>query len=217
MTTAVLFDLDGTLIDTTQAILESMVHTVRLFTGKTLGVSELRPFLGVPLDDTLRELLPKHFEEAREEYVRHNLGVHGSAVKAFPGALDTVRSLQEMDYPTALVTSKRRRSAEADLTALGFSDLFRATVCYDDTEAHKPDPEPILLALERIDMRSGRAFMVGDSIWDIRAAKNADSRGPVRVISVGAAYGPTGGEALKTEAPEHLIHNIGELIPIVTR
>jgi pyrophosphatase PpaX len=212
---AVLFDLDGTLIDTTNAIVQSLRHTVWYFTGEKRDLDGFRKYLGITLDDAMRELVPSDPDAAREIYVEHNLARHEELVKAFPGAESTLKTLRKSAVRTAIVTSKRRNSAAVGLRITGLEGLFDAEVYYDDTERHKPDPEPILRALDLLGITEGKVLMVGDSIYDVRAAKNAqlvlDS---IEIKSVGAAYGPSGREILLRELPDFLIADLAEILTI---
>lgn len=209
---AVLFDLDGTLIDTTSAILRSLQHTLWHFTGEKRDLDSFRQYIGIPLDDAMRVIVPSDPEAAREVYVRHNLGIHDELVRGFPGAVFTLKTLKENGIRLAVVTSKRRRTAQAGIDLAGLTGLFDAEVFFDDTERHKPDAEPILKALDLLGLWGGKALMVGDSVYDIRAAKNAAlAQGSVRVKSAGAAYGPSGREILLQEQPDFIIDKLDEL------
>ncbi|HHY76263.1 MAG TPA: HAD-IA family hydrolase [Firmicutes bacterium] len=213
---AVLFDLDGTLIDTTQAILDSLQYTVRYFTGETRDKEQFRKYAGVPLDEVLMDLLPDHIEEARDVYIRHNLSLHDEMVRAFPGTIETLEELRRRGVKLAIVTSKRRPSAMFGLKATGLLGRFDAMVFYDDVTKHKPEPEPILKALELLGIEKGTVLMVGDSTYDIRAARSADARlEDIVVKSAGAAYGPFGREVLSKENPDYILDSIGEVISVL--
>ncbi len=145
---AVLFDLDGTLIDTTQAILESLKHTIHHFIGVTPKDSELRPYMGLPLFDQFARLLPGNEDKACQVYVEHNLSIHKRCVKPFPGVTSTLKKLKAHGIKLGLVTSKRRHTAMVGLEIAGIQSIFDAMVFCDDTIKHKPDPAPILKALD---------------------------------------------------------------------
>jgi pyrophosphatase PpaX len=212
---AVLFDLDGTLIDTTSAILASLQHTLWYFTGEKWEKERFRAYLGITLDDVLRDLVPDHAEEARDVYVKHNLEMHKEAVKPFPGTLKTLRELKKRGIKLAIVTSKRRHSALVGLGVTGLQGYFDAMVFFEDTSLHKPDAEPVLKALDLLGVQRGSVLMVGDSVYDIRAAKNADALlRHVDIKSAGAAYGPSGRALLSEERPDYLLDSVSDVLTI---
>ncbi|HEX2987830.1 MAG TPA: HAD-IA family hydrolase [Chloroflexota bacterium] len=214
---AVLFDLDGTLLDTTEAIISSLKHTVHEFTGRTPELSELRPYMGLPLADTFACLTPGRVQEACDCYVEHNLAVHKDLVRAYPGVNCTIEALRRCGIKRGLVTSKRRRTAQLGLEIAGLAGAFDAMVFYGDTEKSKPDPEPVMLALKLLglDTAEGRVIFVGDSPWDVRAARNASPLGPGLVIMAAAVtYGATAAEVLKKENPDYLLDSITQILPL---
>jgi pyrophosphatase PpaX len=117
---------------------------------------------------------------------------------------------------SAVVTSKRRRSATFGMEATGLLGLFDATVVYEDTSRHKPEPDPILKALDLLGIQKGSVLMVGDSVYDIRAAKNADALlKKVEVKSAGAAYGPSGRDVLTKENPDYILDSVGQVLSVL--
>ncbi|HHY44317.1 MAG TPA: HAD-IA family hydrolase [Firmicutes bacterium] len=216
MLDAVLFDLDGTLIDTTQAIVTSLQYTLWYFTGEKRDKEHFRIYLGVPLDEVLKDLVPDHAAEARDIYVEHNLSMHDEMVRLFPGTLETIEKLRSRNVKLAVVTSKRRRSATFGMEVTGLLGLFDATVFYEDTTRHKPEPDPILKALDLLGIREGSVLMVGDSVYDIRAAKNADALlKEVEVKSAGAAYGPSGRDVLTKENPDYILDSVSQVLSVL--
>lgn len=180
---AVLFDLDGTLLDTTEAILESFKHTIHHFTGRIPAEEEIRPYMGLPLRDQFSIFLPGNEDEACKVYVEHNLSIHKDRVRPFPGVQETLDALRENGVITALVTSKRRETANHGLYIAGIENMFDAMVFYDDTKEHKPHPAPIIKAITDVADRKHsntptkemHVLFVGDSPTDIDATKNAQS------------------------------------------
>ncbi|MGI6644058.1 MAG: HAD family hydrolase [Bacillota bacterium] len=210
---AVLFDLDGTLLDTTKAILASLRHTVEYFTGTIPPTGVLQKTMGIPLVDVLESLLPGRTQEALQVYVDHNLRVHKDFVKPYPGVIETLNALKSGGIRLGLVTSKRRHSAQVGLKSACIGDSFEAIVCHDDTDKHKPDPTPLLMALESMGIASGTVLMVGDTIFDIRAAKNADGALPgLRVKSGAVTYGGGLRGDLSSEEPDFLFDDIREVL-----
>lgn len=215
---AVLFDLDGTLLDTTEAILSSLKHTVKYFTGREPNLIELRPYMGLPLTVIFSGLVPDHVEEACDVYVRHNLAVHKDLVRLYPGVREVLAALREQDIKIAVVTSKRRATVEVGFKLTGVDGAFDAVVCHDDVTRPKPDPEPVLKALELLHVDtsgSRRVLVVGDSPWDVRAGKNAAAALPGLSIKTAAVtYGATAEDILEKENPDYVLRAIGEVLPI---
>ncbi len=218
---AVLFDLDGTLLDTTEAIILSFLYTVKKYTGREPSMEELQPLMGLPLVDVFRVLTPGKIEEANATYVEHNIALHKDHVKPYPGVMETVEVLKNCGVKLAIVTSKRRRTATVGLENAGLPDKFNAIVCHGDTAKAKPDPEPVLLALRLLGVDkplSGRlveVLFVGDSQWDVRAAKNAAAILPyVKMTTAAVTYGACAGSVLRDENPDYLLDSITGVLPI---
>lgn len=214
---AVLFDLDGTLLDTTAAIISSLKHTVRHFTGRTPDLADLRPYMGLPLADTFACLTPGKVQEACDVYVEHNLAVHKDLVRAYPGVNETIEALRRYGVRRALVTSKRRPTAQLGLQIAGLTGAFDALVFHGDTQKSKPDPEPVLLALRllNLDAAQGQVIFVGDSPWDVRAAKNASPLVPgLKMTTAAVTYGVTAADVLREENPDYLLNSITEILAL---
>lgn len=238
----VLFDLDGTLLDTEEAILKSIQYTVAHFTGEYKPTESYKKFLGLPLIDVFSQLVPEHPEEACRVYVDHNLMIHPQMVKGFPGARDILLRLRESGVRLGLVTSKRRKSAEVGLELAHISGLFQVLVCHGETSRAKPDPEPVLRALQLMGLFQGKtegppsdrvkcenyelngcikanALLVGDSPFDIRAAKNASrvlekSSSGIVLKSAAVTYGAYSREVLEMEKPDFIIDSIWQVLSI---
>jgi pyrophosphatase PpaX len=192
----VLFDLDGTLIDSTRLILDSYHHTMRVHRGRTFPDSEWLAGLGTPLRVQFRRFTadPAEIERMTATYREWNLTHHDAMVRAFPGAVEAVRALRDRGIRLGIVTSKNRGGVERGLAVAGFDGLFEAIVTSDDLEASKPDPAPVLAALERLGAAPDHTLFVGDSPHDIAAGRNAGTR------TAGCLWGPfpretTGGGA----------------------
>lgn len=211
---AVLFDLDGTLLNTTEAIFASLRHTMEHFTGTSPDLSVLQKTMGVPLVDVFESLLPGRAQEACEVYVAHNLSIHGRLVRAYPGVNETLAALKAAGIPLGIVTSKRRNSAEVGVQSAGIKGFFEAIVCHEDTDRHKPDPAPLLTALNSMGISGGHVLMVGDTIFDIVAAKNANGILPGLRVSAGAVtYGAGLKDSLVAVEPDFLFDSVHEVLP----
>jgi pyrophosphatase PpaX len=194
---AVLYDLDGTLLDSFGLILESFRHTRRVHFGDVIDDAIFRNGIGTPLRAQLGTMARSEAElEAMvTTYVTHNLEHHDSLVSAYEGAVESVEKLRDAGIKLALVTSKMRRGAEMGLRFLGLMDAFPVQVCADDVTRGKPDPEPVLLALSQLGVEPGRAAFVGDSPHDILSGNAAG------VMTVAASWGPFLEQALHDARP----------------
>lgn len=206
---AVLFDLDGTLLDTKEAIIASLVYTVEKFTGRKPGVCEIQSLFGLTLSDQMKMLCPERAEEMVKAYVRHNLRQHRRTVKVFPGVSHTLQTLRDMGCRLAVVTSKRRRSAIFGLRLFSLDRYFDALVCAEDVENHKPHPEPVLKALTLLGVPPAESVTVGDSVYDIQAGRAAGT------FTAACLYGMGRREELSASAPDVLLRNIFELVLVL--
>ncbi len=212
---AVLFDLDGTLLDTTQAIFSSLRHTLKHFTGTIPPDNVLQDTMGVPLIEVLESLIPGRAQEAAQVYVEHNLNMHKNLVQPYPGVHRTLEVLKKTGLKLGVVTSKRRHSAQIGMRSAKIDSFFEVFVCHDDTPKHKPDPTPILIALESLKVTSGCVLMVGDTIFDVRAAKNANNVLPgLTVRSAAVTYGAGLEQSLVAENPDFLLKSIEQVLDI---
>jgi pyrophosphatase PpaX len=207
----VLFDLDGTLIDSGPIILASMRHATRTVLGAEVDEARMRAAIGGPgLVAQMRELDPARVHELVEAYRLHNEPLH-EQLEAFEGMLTLLPRLRSRGHVLGIVTAKRRETVE--LAFARFPELRELTdvlVGADDTERHKPDPEPLLEALRRLDADPENAAYVGDSPFDIRAAK----AGGLLAVAVGWG-GIHHEEQLLSEAPDVFVREPEELLDVL--
>jgi pyrophosphatase PpaX len=206
----VLFDLDGTLIDSGPIILASMRHATRTVLGAEVDESRMRAAIGGPgLVAQMRELDPARVDELVEAYRLHNEPLH-EQLEACEGMLVLLPRLRARGHTLGIVTAKRRETVEL---AFGrFPELRELTdvlVGADDTERHKPDPDPLLEALRRLDAEPEDAAYVGDSPFDIRAAKAAG------LLAVAVGWGGIHHEErLLSEQPDVFVREPEELLDV---
>lgn len=172
----VLFDLDGTLIDTNELILRSFAHTSQVHLGRPWTKEELLPYFGLPLREQLQRLAPGRVEELLATYSRFNEAEHDRLARPVPQARRVLYALQQNGLKLGVVTSKRRHLAERALRRFRLLTYLQVVVCCEDTERHKLYPEPILLALERLEARAADALFLGDTPYDLQAGKAAGVR-----------------------------------------
>lgn len=208
---AILFDLDGTLIDSTRLILESYHHTMRVHRGRALPDAEWIEGLGTPLRVQFKRFTNDEDEVRRmiATYRQWNFANHDTMVRAFPGAPETVRDLKSRGVRLAIVTSKNRLGVERGLSVCGFAGLFDVLVTSDDLEASKPDPAPVLAALDLLGAPAGATLFVGDSPHDIAAGRDAGT------ATAACLWGPFARERLAAERPDYYLDWITELPRLV--
>ncbi len=146
----VLFDLDGTLIDSTLMILASFRHATRTVLGEAVADAEIFAVVGGPtLEAQMRSFSPEHVQELVDVYRAHNTPLHDD-LELCAGMGDVLATLKAEGRRLGIVTSKRRHTTQLALDRLGIEPYFEAIVTSDETTTHKPSPEPVLLALSRL-------------------------------------------------------------------
>lgn len=192
-----LFDLDGTLLDSVELILASYRHTALVHTGSAPDDAVWLAGLGTPLRTQLRHLSadPAEIAAMVETYREHNLTNHDAMVRPYDGIVEVVRALAAR-AELGLVTSKLRDGALRGLHRAGLEDAFDVVVGADDVSLHKPDPAPVLAALERLGAERSTAVFIGDSPHDMAAGRAAG------VHTAAALWGPFSRDALEPHHPD---------------
>jgi pyrophosphatase PpaX len=179
----VLFDLDGTLIDSGAIILASFKHATRTVLGREIPEAELAALVGgSSIYDQMRAIDEAQSEELVRVYRAHNEPLHDE-LEAFEGIERILARLKDEGRRLAIVTAKRRKTVELAFAVLPLERYFDAVVTSDTTERHKPDPAPVLAALDLLAARPEDAAFVGDSPFDVGAGKAAG------VFTVAVAWG----------------------------
>ncbi|ERI04495.1 pyrophosphatase PpaX [Aneurinibacillus aneurinilyticus] len=205
----VLFDLDGTLIDTNNLILTSFMYTLEKFYPGKYTREDLIPHMGKPLYDQMELFGPERSEELVQVYREHNERVHDELVEEFPNVLDTIEQLAKMGIKMGIVTTKQRKTAEMGLRLFGLDKYMDTFISYQDTEKHKPHPEPVHKAMQALGADPARTLMVGDSQYDIQAGQNAG------IASAGVAWSLKGASFLSSFNPTYLLNDMSDIIQIV--
>jgi pyrophosphatase PpaX len=207
----VLFDLDGTLIDSGPMILASMQHAARTVLGRDIPREMLTAAVGGPgLTAQMHGLDPERVDELVAAYRAHNEPLH-EELEAFWEVVEVLPRLRAEGRRLGIVTAKRHPTVQLAFDRLpGLEANFEVVVGAEDTERHKPDPQPILEALRRLRTSPDEAAYVGDSPFDVRAAKAAG------VFAIAVAWGGIHGpEALEREQPDALVRHAEELLGVV--
>ncbi|WP_214825251.1 pyrophosphatase PpaX [Exiguobacterium algae] len=172
-----LFDLDGTLLDTNPLIIASFRHTFSYyFPEKTFHEEDIYRFIGPTLEKSFRELNEPEWKEMQAFYRSFNIAMHDELVAEYPGVIEGLNRLHAKGYKMGIVTSKGRPVVERGLKLFGIDHLFNVVVTADDVENEKPHAEPVERALQALGSRPERAVMVGDNDTDIFSGKNAGTK-----------------------------------------
>jgi pyrophosphatase PpaX len=206
----VLFDLDGTVIDSGAIILASMRHAARQVLGEEPSDELLLAAVGGPgLEAQMHALAPDRVDELVSVYRAHNEPLHDELV-CCPGIDDLLVRLKAEGRRLGIVTAKRRATVALAFNVLPIEHLFETVVGGDETKRHKPDPEPLLLAARRLGVDPADCAYVGDSPFDIRAAMAAG------MFAVAVTWGGIHDRAkLEAEHPDAIIDNAEELYGVL--
>ncbi|MFA5527284.1 MAG: pyrophosphatase PpaX [Peptostreptococcales bacterium] len=173
MINTILFDFDGTLINTNTVIIDSFQHTYRSILGKEKDVTEIVKYFGEPLHITLKRDMEGSVEDAVKIYRDYHYARFEDLIEIFEGMDHVIQRLHEEGYKLGLVTSRLMQTTLAGLNKFGLTKYFHTIITADDCERHKPDPEPLLKALEALKSKPEEAIMIGDTPFDIDASHRA--------------------------------------------
>lgn len=204
---AVLFDIDGTLLDTHEYIYQSFEHSLGKH-HKPLPRKVIQTIMGKPLEECYRILTKlENVENLANSHHGYQLA-NPNLVTPFPHTISTLEYLKKMGILIAAITTRGRNTVDGTLEQTGIIHYLNYVVAIDDVINPKPDPEGIRKALTYFEVKPEEAMMVGDSDVDVLAAQNAGVR------SIAAAYG-FHGKVLSKLNPDYLIDDIGEIVQIV--
>ena len=207
---AVLFDLDGTLIDTIDLLLECARHT---FEGRTpaptdeewiagIGTPLRKQFAAYTTSDEEVEALAQRYRAYQREH-------HDRLTSAFPGVLETLDELERRGHPMGIVTSKSNEMMDRGLEWVGIMRHMRTRVGMDNAKRHKPDPHPVEVALEDLGYSPDEALFLGDSPHDIASGNAAG------VTTVAALWGPFTRDQLDPYHPSRYLERITDLPQLI--
>ena len=211
--THVIFDLDGTLVDSIELIVAAARNAFACRPGPAPSEAQIRSTIGRPLpttfgpwlvdDDDLPFLITKY----REYQLEH----HDRLTSAYDGIVNAVATLHTAGHPMAIVTSKVGFMADRALVHCGLSSYMQCVIASDSTTKHKPDPEPVLVALERLRAEPHESVFVGDSPYDMQAARAAG------VHALGVSWGAFTAAALTDAGAEAVIDRPVELVSYIAQ
>jgi pyrophosphatase PpaX len=202
---AVLFDVDGTLIDTAELIADALEYTCALHLGRTHPRETYYQLIGKPVKAQMEilggERAPEMVETAMLYYEEHH-----DQERPFPGALDMLARLAEVGVRLGLVTSKTRRELNPTLERVPLQRYVRLIVTAEQTTRPKPYPDPIYLALQTLQLPAEQVLFVGDSPYDLQSGRAAG-------VPTGAAtWGPHPWPVLEAERPAFMFRAFGGVL-----
>jgi len=207
----VLFDLDGTLIDSVDLIVDSYQHTFRTHGLRAHSRDEIVAGIGTPLRSVFGALgaSPEEMTAWIATYREFNLAHHDARVRAYPGAVEMVRTLHADGRRLGLVTSKNRAGALRGLALVGLHDVMEVIVGADDVEHPKPHPEPVQRALAGLGVSTDGAIFIGDSVHDLHSGRAAG------VTTMGVTWGPFAHADLIGAGPDHCCGSPHEVLGVL--
>jgi len=209
MKTIILFDLDGTLIDSTDAILESFSVAFESFNKPVPDQEKIKSLIGYPLDVMfvrlgIEEAIADNFVQ---EYKKHYRKISCQKTILLPGAESAVKKASEFAR-LGIVTTKTGRYSRELLEHLNLMQYFEILIGREDVINPKPHPEPILKALEYMNVKDENCWMIGDTLLDVQSAKSAN----VTPIALTCGYGK---EEELCDSCEHIVENVFSAIEII--
>jgi len=193
-----LFDFDGTLVDSEELILDSFRYATDFVVGSTPPDEVLRAGIGRPLYAQAELLAGERADEFVQVYLAHNRSRHSDLLGSYEGVTEMLWRLRDAGRRLGMVTSKLRSSVELAFQTVPYEPAFEVVVTLEDTERHKPEPDPILLALRQMGVGADAAIYVGDSPYDLLAARAAG------VASGAALWGIHPRDSLLELWPDHV-------------
>lgn len=205
-----LFDFDGTIVDSGAMILASFRHATKTVLAREIPDAELAAAVGgSTIFEQMRAFDPNRVDELVDAYRAHNTPLHDE-LRAFQGMEELLGGLKAEGRGLGIVTAKRRRTIDLAFRVLDLERFFDAVVTADSTERHKPDPEPVLHALELLGADPREAAFVGDSPFDMGAGSAAG------VFTVGVSWGGLHAEdALRAAGADVVVHDQEELLAVL--
>ncbi|MGY0374920.1 pyrophosphatase PpaX [Clostridium sp. JNZ J1-5] len=209
MIKAVLFDLDGTLINTNDLIIKSFQYTFKKHMDREVDRDKIVKHFGEPLIYSMEQYDKENAELMVNIFREFNETKHDELVSIFDNVEDSLIELEKLNIKRAVVSSKRRPMVERGLKLFNIYDNMDAIITPEDTEKHKPDGQPALKACEVLGISPEEAIMVGDSYNDILCGKNAGC------LTCLVKYTALPMEEMLSYKPDHVIDSLMDLVKII--
>ncbi|MCL6456573.1 MAG: pyrophosphatase PpaX [Gorillibacterium sp.] len=210
MIDTILFDFDGTIVDTNELIITTFLHVLEGQTPEPFTRELIVPNMGKPLVEQL--LMFSGRDEVGDlvaAYREYSLNMHDEMVREFPHVLEVIRLLHKNGIKLGVVTNKMKLTTDKGLELFGLNKYMDAVITMSEVKVGKPDPEGVRLAIDWLHSDPKRTLMVGDSEYDLQAAKRAGAK------SAGVAWSLKGEAYLNRYRPDYMLHDMRELLPIV--
>jgi pyrophosphatase PpaX len=208
---AILFDLDGTLLDSIELILNSARYSFEKL-GRDWPSDEVwTAGIGIPLVTMFGQYTDERVDVPAfiAAYREYQLANHDRLIRCYDDVVDTVKFLRDRGHEIAIVTSKSEALAMRGLVHVGLASSVDTIVGCDASTRHKPDPEPVRIALQRLGCRPEDAVFIGDSVHDILAGNAAGVR------TVAAFWGAGRREEMEAGAPDEWMDRVSEVRALV--
>jgi phosphoglycolate phosphatase len=206
----IVFDWDGTLMDSAGHIVSAMQHAIRGLGLPARSDTQLSDLIGLGLNDAFARLYPELNTEATlkllSQYRQHFLNPPVPGSTLFVGVQETLQHLHAAGYRLAVATGKSRRGLDRALDETGLRSLFVTSRCADEC-ASKPDPQMLEEILYECNVESARALMVGDTEYDMAMARSAG------VPALGVAWGVHGIDRLLSAGASVVLPSVPDLRP----
>ncbi|MDN5708287.1 MAG: pyrophosphatase PpaX [Planococcus sp. (in: firmicutes)] len=206
--TTLLFDFDGTLLDTNELIVQTFLSVLGEHFPGEYGREDVLHFIGPSLEQTFTKIAPGKVSELSDQYRRLNRTLHDELVSEYDGVAETLRTLKSRGLKMAIVSTKREETILHGLKLMGVHDVFDVLVALDHVQNPKPHPEPLELALRLLEADQREALMIGDNSHDIEGGKNAGVR------TAGVAWTAKGEEFLASFEPDFMLQHISDLLEL---
>ncbi|HEY8805595.1 MAG TPA: pyrophosphatase PpaX [Clostridium sp.] len=207
----ILFDVDGTLLDTNELIIQSFQHTYKRHLNKQVGKEQIIKSFGEILKFTIDREFGDDSEEAIKTYRSFQLGNFEKLITIREGVKEGVEELHRQGYKLGIVTSRLNDSAINGLKHFGLMEYFDTIIGADDTDIHKPDPTPAFMALAELGGKPEETILVGDTQFDILCGKNAG------ITSVVVGWSALPRDIILKYEPDYIVESMEELMELVEK
>jgi pyrophosphatase PpaX len=207
----VLFDLDGTILDTTDLIIQSFRYSFNKHYNREPDIAVAKAYFGRPLREALEVMAPGDEDQVLKTYREYNLIHHDRLAKSFAGVAEVLRDMYNDGVLMGIVTSKTHQTALRGLKLFDMDKYFPVIVGFEQCRYHKPHPEPVQLGVAGLGLEPGECLMVGDSPFDIISARSAG------VKTVAVRWSEVPWEDVMAAQPDFVIETIDELVALTGR
>jgi HAD superfamily hydrolase (TIGR01549 family) len=201
----IVFDIDGTLIDTEKAVLLSLQEALYQLQGKKYNLEDLRFTFGIPDDDSMKRLKVQDADSCERLWAKFK-PEYTHTIKIFDGMNSTLYKLKSKEISLGIITSRTREEFTNDFVPFGIAEFFDIAICADDTGKHKPNPEPMLKYLELSKANKKTTLYIGDTVYDFDCAHSA---------GVDFALALWGGKSSKSFDPTFLLDRTQSILNIL--